>query len=236
MGGRSIVTEPASHPSPPPAGPHPASFEAFLAWDHEGGLVEWVGGEVVFHDMPNHEHQNVVEFLLTLLRLFVNLSQAGKVRVAPYPMRMQPGGNAREPDLLFLSQEHLHRLKRDELDGPADLVVEVVSNESATRDRREKFLEYQEGGVREYWIIDPRPGREQAHFSVRDEHGTYQPVVPDADGRYHSVVVPGFWLKVAWLWEEPQPDPLMVLAAIAPRALRVALREVLDEADHPPPE
>jgi hypothetical protein len=35
------------------------SFEAFLAWDYEGGLVEWVGGEVVVHDMPRHEHQNV---------------------------------------------------------------------------------------------------------------------------------------------------------------------------------
>jgi hypothetical protein len=39
------------------------SFEAFLAWDHEGGGVEWVGGEVVVHDMPRHEHQKVTPHL-----------------------------------------------------------------------------------------------------------------------------------------------------------------------------
>jgi Uma2 family endonuclease len=41
------------------------------------------------------------------------------------------------------------------VDGPADLVIEVVSPESRVRDRREKFREYQVAGVAEYWLIDP---------------------------------------------------------------------------------
>ena len=28
-------------------------------------------------------------------------------------------------------------------------------------------------------------------------------VMPEAEGIYHSVVVPGFWLRVDWLWQTP---------------------------------
>ena len=52
------------------------------------------------------------------------------------------------------------------LDGPADLVIEVISDDSVTRDRVEKFDEYLEAGVREYWVIDPRPGQQRALFYV----------------------------------------------------------------------
>ncbi|MDW8290080.1 MAG: Uma2 family endonuclease, partial [Armatimonadota bacterium] len=61
----------------------------------------------------------------------------------------------RSPDILFVSQQNLHRLKPTYLDGPADLVVEIISPESEERDRTQKFSEYERGGVREYWLIDP---------------------------------------------------------------------------------
>jgi hypothetical protein len=36
-------------------------------------------------------------------------------------------------------------------------------------------------------------------------------VEPDAGGQYRSSVLPGFWLKVDWLWQEPPPKVLDVL-------------------------
>jgi Uma2 family endonuclease len=47
---------------------------------------------------------------------------------------------------------------------PADLAVEIVPTESRLRDRGQKLAEYEMGGVREYWIIDPE--RRQAAFYV----------------------------------------------------------------------
>jgi Uma2 family endonuclease len=41
----------------------------------------------------------------------------------------------------------------DHLDGPADLVVEVVSPDSPTRDRQEMLVDYAEAGVPEYWSV-----------------------------------------------------------------------------------
>jgi Uma2 family endonuclease len=63
--------------------------------------------------------------------------------------------SAREPDLLFVAAAHAERLRDTYLDGPADSVVEALAPESLSRDRGEKFYEYAQSGVPEYWLIDP---------------------------------------------------------------------------------
>ena len=95
------------------------------------------------------------------------------------------------------------RFKPDFLDGPADLVVEIVSPESIDRDRVKKFAEYQAGGVREYWLIDPLT--QEANFFLLDDRGRYQPVAVDTNGIFHCAVLDGLWLKVDWLWQSPPP-------------------------------
>ena len=107
--------------------------------------------------------------------------------------------------------------------GPADLVIEIVSDSSAARDRVDKFYEYERAGVREYWIFDPRTDKERVDFYRLTAQGKYQAVLPDADGRYHAAVLPGFWLHPDWLWQDPPPNAMVTLAAIAPQALRVTL-------------
>ncbi len=188
------------------------TYEEWLEWDHDG-IVEWVNGEAIVHMPPKHEHQRAVAFLVTLLTLFVKLSKSGLVQVSPFTVRLRPGGPAREPDLFFLATENRHRLTSQHLEGPADLVVEVISDDSVARDRADKFYEYQDAGVREYWIIDPRPGRERADFWVLDDQGRYQPVPVGDEGTYHSTVVHGFWLRIVWLWAD-ETNPLTALAQI----------------------
>jgi Uma2 family endonuclease len=87
------------------------------------------------------------------------------------------------------------------LDGPADLVVEVVSPESVSRDRGDKFIEYEAAGVEEYWLIDPR--RKTAEFYRLDDQGRYQVMLSGETGEYHAAVVPGFWVRVEWFWKPP---------------------------------
>jgi Uma2 family endonuclease len=120
-------------------------------------------------------------------------------------MKLEHG---REPDLLFVAQEHLKRLKETHLDGPADLAVEVVSPESVGRDRGEKFYEYAQGGVPEYWLIDPQT--KQAEFYQLEE-GRYRVAFSGDEGRYQALVLPDFWLRVEWLWQDPLPAVLDVV-------------------------
>jgi Uma2 family endonuclease len=222
MSAPTTVDEPTVVALPAAAGPSavvaaiPAplrmSYEEWLAWEHEGSLSEWVDGEVIIHMAPQDEHQRVVEFLDRLLGLFVQLLQLGMVRVAPFAMRAMPDGPAREPDLFFLSAERMSLLQRRELAGPADLAIEIISDDSVARDRADKFYEYQSGGVREYWIIDPRPGQQRVDLYTLDARGRYQPIIA-VDGAYHSSVLAGFRLREDWLWAE-QPDPLAALAEV----------------------
>jgi hypothetical protein len=94
------------------------------------------------------------------------------------------------------------------------VVVEVVSPESVDCDRGEKFYEYQEVGVREYWVIDPRTGKARADFWLLDAGRRYQPVLMDGSGRYRSTVIPGFWFDTNWCFGEERPDPLFCFAQI----------------------
>jgi len=182
-----------------PERPQKKTYDEFLAWADEDTHAEWVDGEVIMSSPVGDRHQDICGFLASVLRAFVEARRLGIVRSGPFQMRLTYSG--REPDLLFLANEHLERRKETYLDGPADLVVEILSPESAARDRGEKFYEYEEAGIPEYWLIDPL--REEAEFYQLDNRGRYRLISTDAEGVYRSKAIPGFWLRAAWLWQPP---------------------------------
>jgi Uma2 family endonuclease len=190
------------------------SYEEFLEWADEDIRAEWVDGEVIVHMPPTDEHQRIVEFLHQLMSLFARLLDRGLVRIPPFEVKLWPGGPAREPDLFFLAKERMDALSSDRLTGPPDLIVEVISPDSVRRDRHRKFREYERAGVREYWIIDSRPGYRRADFFRLDETGRYELFATEDDEVVHSTVLADFWLRPAWLWESPLPNPLLALAKI----------------------
>lgn len=205
-------TNPAISTVSPPAAPLPRmTYEEFLAWADEDIWAEWVDGEVMILTSASDWHQNVAGFLTALLRHFVEAHDAGVIRFAPFQMKSAPDLPGREPDILFIAREHLDRLQNTYLNGPADLVVEIVSPESRSRDRGTKFYEYEQAGVREYWLIDPL--RRQAEWYRLESDGVYRLIPIGADGTLRSVVLEGLWLQVDWLWQTPLPRLLTVLQA-----------------------
>jgi Uma2 family endonuclease len=202
------------------------SYEEFLTSMDEDIHAEWVDGEAIIFMPPKTIHQLIAGFLYQLLAAYADMFGLGTVITAPFEMRILPGHSSREPDILFIARDNLGRLMPERLEGPADLVIELISDSSVARDRDEKFYEYQQGGVGEYWIIDPRPGKQRVDCYRLTPQGKYQAVLPDDGGRYHSAALPGFWLHPDWLWQEPLPAPLRALAAIAPQALRDVLGEL----------
>nr|HID13120.1 Uma2 family endonuclease [Anaerolineae bacterium] len=176
------------------------TYEEFLEWADEDTWAEWVDGEVIVLSPASTRHQDIADLLTSVLRMYVDSRELGRVISAPFQMKLERG---REPDLLFVAREHLGRLLESRLDGPADLVVEIASPDSIARDRGEKFYEYEAGGVREYWLIDP--DRRWAEFYHLGEDGRYRTAFAEAEGVYHSEVLPCFWLRVEWLWQEPLP-------------------------------
>jgi Uma2 family endonuclease len=194
----------------PEAGAPPAkmTYEEFLAWADEDVWAEWVDGEIIRMSPASKRHQLIANFLAALFQCFVETRQLGVIISAPFQMKTGPELPGHEPDILFIAREHLDRLQDTHLMGPADLVVEIVSPESRARDRGDKYYEYEQGGVREYWLIDPLSKQAELYRLV---DGIFHPIQVGEDGIYHSAVLEGLWLRVDWLWQEPLPMLLTVL-------------------------
>lgn len=202
-------TAPAYEPLKPlPQGK--ITFEEFLAWCDEDTWAEWVDGEVIILTPASRKHQRTARFLIQLLGLYVEKSVLGEVLFEPFLVRLpEILRRGREPDIIFIRKERLHLLKETYFDGAPDLIIEIVSPESYTRDKIEKYREYEAAGVAEYWLIDP--DSRQAEFFRLDKNGRYRLLAPDEEGIYRSEVLPGFRLKTGWLWQEPQPSIITVL-------------------------
>ena len=183
--------------------------EEFEAWAVDRADAEWVDGRIILMAPASDVHEGTDEWLGRLVGEWVEHRGLGKVR-RNMAVRLPMQRRRRVPDLMFVAAANVERIKPTYIDGPPDLVVEIVSPDSQDRDRREKYLEYEAGGVREYWIVDPLSKRVSLY--QRGEAGTFLPAV-ERDGRLASVVLEGFYLRPTWLFED-RPTVREALAAI----------------------
>lgn len=167
---------------------------------------EFVEGTLFMHSPASLRHQDIVVFLVTLLKLFLGRRRAGTVTTAPAVMRLRPRRNF-EPDIQVILAAHADRIRPECVEGAADLVIEVVSPGNATHDLDFKRKEYKEGGVPEAWFVDPAADR-----VVVSGAGVAEREVRTGPLRSH--VIDGFAIDVAWVLAEPTPDPLECLSCM----------------------
>jgi Uma2 family endonuclease len=201
------------------------SLEEWQAWASEQHVSEWVNGEVFVMPSPNVLHQTIVLIFSQLLGFFLAAFPRGRVLVAPLDMRLERVGSIRVPDIVYLDAANFERLSSKRLEGPADLIVEVISEESAARDRNDKFYEYQAAGIREYWLIDPREGKRRIDLYTLGSDGRYQSVLAEQGNIYRSQVVAGFWLREEWLWQDLPNMLAMVSEVLGPERMLAALEQ-----------
>lgn len=115
--------------------------------------VELMEGEFFMSPAPDDRHQIATLNVASKLDAHVRRAKSGRVFVSPFDCVLSEGDVA-QPDVLFVATENLGKIRR-RLYGAPDLAVEVLSPESAVRDRIVKRDLYARVGVREYWIIDP---------------------------------------------------------------------------------
>jgi Uma2 family endonuclease len=126
--------------------------EYLVLTDHRNRLVEFTDGFLEVLPMPTDKHQSVLKFLF--LAFFGFVEPRGRVQFAPLRLRIRPG-KYREPDLLLVTSATDSRRQNRFWLG-ADVALEVVSEEKPERDLVEKRGDYAEGGVPEYWIVNPQ--------------------------------------------------------------------------------
>jgi Uma2 family endonuclease len=145
-----------------------------------------MGGDLLVSPSPTTQHQQLVYVLSRIIGDVVDKHLLG--RILPGPVDVRLGVHTIVvPDLIFIRAERLDIDKKNLVEGPPDLVVEIASPSTRGRDNVQKAAAYAEAKVPEYWQPDP----EQRTFRIQVlKDGIYHDLEP-IEGRYHSTVIPG---------------------------------------------
>ena len=76
--------------------------------------------------------------------------------------------NVVQPDLLFVSSDRREIMRKERIDGPCDIVVEILSPSSCRKDRLKKMEIYRKAGIPHYWLLDPDEKILEAYFLKGD--------------------------------------------------------------------
>jgi Uma2 family endonuclease len=159
-----------------------------LLTDHTNRMAEFTDGTIEVLPMPTLEHQEIVLFLVSLLRAFIAPGRLGRAVMAPYRVKIAEG-RFREPDVVFMLQANLPKLGNRFGDG-ADLVMEVVSEDEPKRDWVEKRRDYADAGIGEYWIVDPQNKTVTVLRLENGRYATYSEAM--GTGEVRSALLDGF--------------------------------------------
>ena len=116
----------------------------------DGLRYELLDGTLIVSPAPVPRHQRA------LLRLAILLTDSCPAdhEVFVAPLDWQPDRRTSlEPDLLIVRKD---RIGEKNITQTPAIVIEVLSPGTARIDKMLKFSRYQEGGIEQYWIMDPR--------------------------------------------------------------------------------
>ena len=129
------------------------SYEDLLAFPDDGRRYEIIEGDLYEMPSPTSAHATTIINLIALL-LPIIAGLRGRLFTAPLDVFV-PGGDPVQPDVLVVLPDGGARVEMRGVEGPPDLVIEVISPSNRGRDLLLKRSLYARAGVREYWLVDP---------------------------------------------------------------------------------
>ena len=129
------------------------TYDDHLTLPDDGRRYESIEGELYEMPPPGWDHAIIVMTLILLLAPQVQ-RLGGTLVTAPVDV-FCAGANPVQPDILALLPGSRASGESRGVDGPPDLIVEVLSPSNRVHDEVTKRSLYARAGVREYWIVDP---------------------------------------------------------------------------------
>ncbi|PRY37099.1 Uma2 family endonuclease [Spirosoma oryzae] len=158
----------------------------------EQDKVEFINGEIVMHSPVRKSHNEATKYLCELFDLYVRRHKLGFVGVEKIMTALTR--NDYEPDICFFGRAKADTFTAKQTLFPApDLVIEVLSDGTAKRDRGIKFDDYQAHDVAEYWLVD---ADEQVIEQYHLVDGQYQLILKAGEGTIRSFVLPDFAIPI----------------------------------------
>jgi Uma2 family endonuclease len=183
------------------------TYADYLTWQFTE-LVELVRGKIMRRmSAPTDRHQAVVGELHLIFGNHLR-RQACQVRVAPYDVRLPQRGTTTDQAIYSVVQPDICVIcDPDKIEprgclGAPDLIAEVLSPGTSSRDWKDKFDLYEEAGVGEYWIVGPSD--QDISVFVLDATGRYRLSGEYAGpGPVACATLPGLALNWSDIFSEP---------------------------------
>jgi Uma2 family endonuclease len=175
------------------------TYEDYVRLPDDGKRYEVIRGVLYVSPAPIPLHQYVHSRLFFILSRFVGEHRLGMALGAPMDIRLPRRlGDPVQPDLFFLRTGNQPRWEVDpSFDGIPDLVVEILSPSTTRLDRKIKHSVYQEAGIPEYWIVDPR-ARTIEILGLSEDGARYVELCRGDEGEVvRSKVLPGLEVRVS---------------------------------------
>jgi Uma2 family endonuclease len=183
------------------------SEQEFFEFATEDISCELIDGMLMIHSPASIQHEQIFQFLLVLLNRFLKRTKGGMVLGSRVVMRLT-SDLIPEPDLIVLLPENLSKIQTTFIEGPADLMIEILSPSTKKTDLTIKIPRCLEKGVKEIWAIDP-DAKELTIFYSKKEPSSYK------QGEIaKSTILKKFWIKIDWLWSTNVIDPIDCLNEI----------------------
>lgn len=160
----------------------------------EDERVELIRGRLIEFPSRNVRHQTVVGAIAVHL---LKISRVSGGIALPGPIDVFLDDHTFfQPDIVYI-QRSRRAIVKDRLEGLPDLVVEIISEGHARRDRVDKLNLYAKYGVAEYWIVDPS----ERQFDFLVNRGGRFEVQPQQDNRYASPTCTELEIDLAAFWK-----------------------------------
>ena len=169
------------------------NYDDYLNLPEDGKRYEVINGELVMSAAPNTFHQTISNNIEDELRSFIKMSKSGKMFHAPVDVLISET-NVVQPDIIYISKDRSDIITENNINGTPDLIMEILSPGSAYYDLLEKKELYEQFGLKEYWIVDPKKQRVDIYLNVNQQFELNQRA--ESEGSVKSIMIKGFEISL----------------------------------------
>lgn len=130
------------------------TYDDYRNLPNDGKRYEIIGGELLMTPAPSTIHQRILRKLLIALTNHIDNNNLGEVLCSPVDVVLSMT-DVVQPDLVFIAKERSQIITKKNIVDAPDLVIEILSENTAVIDQGQKKKLYEKYGVKEYWIADP---------------------------------------------------------------------------------
>ncbi len=183
------------------------TYADYLTWRFKERVELIMGRIFKMTPAPSRLHQEILGKLFLAIGNILSGSFCD-IYLAPFDVRLpqKDGGEDTvvQPDICIICDKN--KLDKNGCNGAPDLIIEILSPSTASKDLKEKYMIYEAAGVLEYWTVDTVDGI--INIFVRNKEGKYQAYKPyTVHEKVVSTAIPGLEIELNEIFPSLLEEP-----------------------------